>query len=281
MKTKLQITALALVLGTLGAACGVKAPSQELLSARAAYDVAAKGPAGKVEQDKLLTAKQALDKAEKEHLDDAQSNEEKHFAYIAERVANLADTYGKASMNQRTAAAAKAEFDQLSESRRVAAEGKVVKTQAELDNERAARLKAEASLQAALRSLAEFAKVKEEPRGMVITLNGSVLFTTGKWELLPAAQKKLDDVAKALADLDPKRAIVVEGHTDSQGPDDANQTLSNDRAKSVRDYLVSRGVADGRISSVGKGEGTPIGENTSAEGRANNRRVEIVIAPAK
>jgi len=71
--------------------------------------------------------------------------------------------------------------------------------------------------------------------------------------------------------------MVVEGHTDSQGNDDANQVLSEQRAKSVRDYLVSRGVAADRITSTGKGETSPVADNKSAEGRANNRRVEIVV----
>lgn len=159
------------------------------------------------------------------------------------------------------------------------AEGQVVKTQAELDAERTARMKAEASLRSALASLAEFSKIKEEPRGLVITLNGSVLFATNKSELLPEAQKRLDDVAKALADLQAGQTMVVEGHTDSAGPDDANMTLSRARAQTVRDYLVSRGVATDRISAVGKGEGTPVADNAGAEGRANNRRVEIIISP--
>jgi outer membrane protein OmpA-like peptidoglycan-associated protein len=74
--------------------------------------------------------------------------------------------------------------------------------------------------------------------------------------------------------------MVVEGHTDSQGSDDLNLKLSEDRAAAVRDYLVSRGVAADRLSAVGVGEKRPIADNTSAEGRANNRRVEIVIASA-
>ena len=286
MKTKLSLTLMLVALGAASAACAPKTPSHELQNARAAYQQAANGPAAQLELDRLLSAKQALDKAEKAHSEDAQSSDEKHLAYMAERVANLADTYAKVAMNQRAAVGAKAEKDQLSESRRVKAEGQVVKTQQELDAERAARItaeaarkRAEAQLQSALRSLADLAKVKEEPRGLVITLNGSVLFATNKSALLPAAQTKLDEVAKALMDLGNGQTIVVEGHTDSEGADEPNMTLSRARAQAVRDHLVSRGVPQDRISSVGKGEGTPIADNTSAEGRANNRRVEIVISP--
>ena len=75
--------------------------------------------------------------------------------------------------------------------------------------------------------------------------------------------------------------MVVEGHTDSQGSAASNQELSDKRAQAVRDYLVSRGIAADRVKSQGFGPGRPIGENTSAEGRANNRRVEIVVQPSK
>src|SRR5690606_13296155 len=114
-----------------------------------------------------------------------------------------------------------------------------------------------------------------------ITLNGAVLFETDKSELLPTAKTRLDEVATALQDLRPGQTIVVEGHTDSVGADDYNMKLSQSRADSVRSYLVSRGVPTNIISAVGRGETTPVAQNTTPEGRANNRRVEIVISPAK
>ena len=114
---------------------------------------------------------------------------------------------------------------------------------------------------------------------MVITLNGSVLFTSAKWELLPAAQLKLNDVAKALTEQDPDSKMVVEGHTDSQGMAASNQELSQKRAQAVRDYLVSRGIAADRITAEGFGSTRGVAGNDTAEGRANNRRVEIVVKP--
>jgi outer membrane protein OmpA-like peptidoglycan-associated protein len=129
-------------------------------------------------------------------------------------------------------------------------------------------------------SLAEIARVKEESRGMVITLDGSVLFVTGKSDLLPIAREKLDQVAKVLQDADPGQTFVVEGHTDAQGSDQANLALSQARAESVRTYLVSRGVAAERIRALGRGEAQPVASNDSPEGRANNRRVEIVVQTA-
>jgi outer membrane protein OmpA-like peptidoglycan-associated protein len=126
-------------------------------------------------------------------------------------------------------------------------------------------------------SLAEIAKIKEEQRGMVITLDGSVLFASGKWELLPIARNKLDKVAEVLQEQDDSKKIVVEGHTDSVGSDSKNLDLSQKRADSVRTYLVSQGVKSDRIRAVGKGESVPVADNKSPEGRANNRRVEIIV----
>jgi outer membrane protein OmpA-like peptidoglycan-associated protein len=159
------------------------------------------------------------------------------------------------------------------------------KTKEELDREsrEAAEAKAELErvekkLSAALKSLDEIASVKEEKRGVVITLSGSVLFATGKSELLAIAKDRLNEVAKAVKDQGYK-AIVVEGHTDSRGSDTANEELSLRRAEAVRVHLVSQGIDANKITAVGRGEATPVASNESAEGRANNRRVELVVTP--
>lgn len=115
---------------------------------------------------------------------------------------------------------------------------------------------------------------------MVITLSGSVLFASAKSELLPAAQLKLNDVANALTREDPLSKIVIEGHTDSQGQPGYNQELSQRRAEAVRTYLVSRGIAADRVTAQGFGPTRSIADNNSPEGRANNRRVEIVVQPS-
>ena len=90
---------------------------------------------------------------------------------------------------------------------------------------------------------------------------------------------KLNSVAEALTQQDPDSKMVVEGHTDSQGAAAYNQDLSQRRAQSVRDYLVSRGIAEDRVTAQGFGSSRSIADNKSAEGSANNRRVEIVVAP--
>jgi outer membrane protein OmpA-like peptidoglycan-associated protein len=129
---------------------------------------------------------------------------------------------------------------------------------------------------AALAELAKIAAVKEEDRGLVVTLSGNVLFRSAKSTLLPSAKVKLDQVSNALLSIRARR-LIVEGHTDSQGSEAYNQGLSQRRADAVRDYLVQRGYPADLIQTRGMGEGSAIANNASPEGRANNRRVEIVI----
>jgi outer membrane protein OmpA-like peptidoglycan-associated protein len=139
--------------------------------------------------------------------------------------------------------------------------------------ERAARQRTEAALQ----RVEQFATVRNEVRGRVITLNGSVLFTTGTAELLPAARLRLDEVAQALQ-TEPGAQFTVEGFTDSRGSKGRNLDLSEARADAVRDYLVNRGVPENRIRAIGRGEEQPVATNATPDGRANNRRVEIIIS---
>ena len=135
--------------------------------------------------------------------------------------------------------------------------------------EQKARLDAEANL-------AKLAAVKEEERGLVITLSGSVLFASNKSELLPSAENKLNEVSDALM-ATKERKLTVEGHTDSQGTSSYNQQLSEKRAEAVRSYIISRGYPSDLIQAQGAGKTRPIADNASAEGRANNRRVEIIV----
>lgn len=147
-----------------------------------------------------------------------------------------------------------------------------------LEEEKAARLAAEKKAQEAKDALAKIMAVKEEPRGTVITLSGSVLFASGEYKLLPSAQESLNRVADALKNM-AEHTFVVEGHTDNVGKDAVNQELSRKRAEAVRDYLVVRGVSADMIKAVGKGSAVPVSDNKTAEGRAMNRRVEIIVQP--
>jgi len=75
----------------------------------------------------------------------------------------------------------------------------------------------------------------------------------------------------------PDRDVEIEGHTDNVGSDTSNQSLSERRAESVKSYLLQQGIGTQRLSSTGKGEGQPIGDNNTETGRQQNRRVEIII----
>ncbi len=116
---------------------------------------------------------------------------------------------------------------------------------------------------------------------MVISLSGSVLFASTKADILPQAQAKLSEVAEALLKTDPDAPIRVEGYADTQGSLTFNQTLSQQRADAVRDYLTSHGVAPDRVTAIGMGPAQPVADNATAEGRADNRRVEIVVQSSK
>ncbi|HET9954875.1 MAG TPA: OmpA family protein [Polyangiaceae bacterium] len=274
-------------------ACGSNAPSPALVDARRAVDQARQSDAQRVAPDRVLSAQQALDAAERAHAEDAGSLDERSLAYVALRKAELAEAYGSLLQNEqrqqqaqqsyvstqdrlRREAENRADYTQRSLER---TENALAQTRGAVDQERAARMEAEKRAGAALQSLREIAQVKEEARGNVILLEGSLLFATAKSELLPVARQKLDQVADALKQVDSDQRILVEGYTDSRGADDANQRLSEQRAESVRSYLVSRGVKADMISSVGRGEQQPIADNNTAEGRASNRRVEIIVQP--
>ena len=88
----------------------------------------------------------------------------------------------------------------------------------------------------------------------------------------------LNSVVIVLQEFD-KTIVVVAGHTDSKGTNEYNQALSERRANSVSTYLLAQGIVEARIESVGFGEGTPIADNSTAEGRSLNRRVELSLIP--
>ena len=146
----------------------------------------------------------------------------------------------------------------------------------QLAAEQQVRIDAEKRAADAQAELARLAAVKEEARGLVITLSGSVLFASSKSELLPAAQSRLNQVAEALM-ATKERKLTVEGHTDSQGSSSYNQVLSQRRADAVRSYIISRGYPAELIQAQGIGKDRPVADNGNPEGRANNRRVEIIV----
>ncbi|RZM17621.1 MAG: OmpA family protein, partial [Pedobacter sp.] len=104
----------------------------------------------------------------------------------------------------------------------------------------------------------------------------NVFFATGSYKLLAKSNQSLDAVA-ALLKADESLMIDIDGHTDAQGSDESNQVLSDNRAGAVKNYLVSKGIAETRLKSAGYGESKPVADNTTAAGRAKNRRTEMVV----
>jgi outer membrane protein OmpA-like peptidoglycan-associated protein len=294
MKTIRTVAIFGLTLATI-AGCAASLPPQDLLSARSAYTRAANdGTTLQANPRDMDAAKKQLDVAEASFQEDGDTQGTRDQSYLALRKTELAEVIARTARSDR-ATTATVDAMHADEKRTVAntaaaltrsknenatQDVTIANGKAALKDEKARREEAEKRAAQAAADLAKFATVKQEARGMVITLSGSVLFASAKSDLLPAAQLKLNDVANALIKEDPLSKIVVEGHTDSQGAAAYNQDLSQRRAQAVRDYLVSRGIAADRVTSQGFGPSRSIAENTSAEGRANNRRVEIVVQPS-
>lgn len=288
MPVRMTVSLVSLSLLTAAVGCGSTLPPKELVDARAAYQSASKGPAEQQAPAELHVAKQSLDQAERAFNDDGDSPQTKDYAYIAIRKAQLAEASARALIAQKEKDSAEREAanitaDQLRTAQKELSSTKhhLEKTQDQLAAEKIAREAAEKKAAQALADLQKIAAVKQESRGMVITLSGSVLFASNESTLLPAAMVKLNEVADALIKGNPDSNITVEGHTDSQGQRHYNMELGAKRAEAVRSQLVARGVAADRIKAIGVGPDRPVADNKTAEGRANNRRVEIIVEPGQ
>jgi outer membrane protein OmpA-like peptidoglycan-associated protein len=258
--------------------CAASQAPKELLDARVAYTQAEASYAKDLSPASLHEAKVSLDHAEKVFLDDGDGPITRDTAYVAIRKAELAEATGQTQHLQRELDAAKEREGQAQAKAMLATQAELERTRAQLAQEKSARALAEQKSNEALERLAaaNAANVKHEDRGTVITLSGNVLFASGKSQLLPGAQTGLGQIAEALkAQNDTK--LLVEGHTDSTGNDATNQALSKARAEAVQSYLVSRGIPAQRVTAVGLGSSRPVADNKTPEGRANNRRVEIVV----
>jgi outer membrane protein OmpA-like peptidoglycan-associated protein len=119
-------------------------------------------------------------------------------------------------------------------------------------------------------------QTRDTVRGLIVNMD-DVLFDTAKFSLRPLAREKLAKVA-GIVSGHPGLRLDVEGHTDSVGGDDYNQQLSEQRGATVRDYLTGQGMATGSVTSKGFGKTQPVASNETAEGRQQNRRVELVIS---
>ncbi len=291
----MKYLALTTVLGIAslsGCASSPVAP-RELVEARAAFGRASQGPAARLALVDLHNAQGDLERAERSFTEAPTSDVTRDLSYVALRRAQTVEARGDTLQADQERERAEGERtaltgQQLAQTRTALQSSQqqlqntqqtVAMTQTQLATERQRRMEAERQAAAALESLRRVAAVREEQRGTIITLSGEVLFATGQSTLLPIAQQRLDQVARALIDQG-ARHLVVEGHTDSRGSPTTNQQLSLARAQAVRSYLISRGIPDGQIEANGLGSTRPIAPNETPEGRANNRRVEIVVSPA-
>ena len=119
-------------------------------------------------------------------------------------------------------------------------------------------------------------EVKQEDRGLVINLSSKVLFDISKSDLKPEAEKSLTEVSEILK-VYSRNKVLIEGHTDSSGSREKNMRLSVERAQSVFDFLVGKGVDEIRMQVFGFGPDKPVASNGNEKGKEQNRRVEIVI----
>jgi outer membrane protein OmpA-like peptidoglycan-associated protein len=179
-------------------------------------------------------------------------------------------TFGDREKQEAAAAKRKADEQAAAEAKRKADEEAAAAAQ----RERAAH-----ELRALL--LENFSRVlptTDTPRGLVIDM-GDVLFDTGKSNLRPEGREDLAKISGIVINY-PKLRLTIEGHTDSSGNPELNQRLSEQRATAVLDYLIKQGLDRSSLSAQGLGEHNPVTDNSTAEGRQKNRRVEIIVSGA-
>jgi outer membrane protein OmpA-like peptidoglycan-associated protein len=293
MSRKIVLTLLApLVAGTLACA-GQRMPPKALVDARADFQRTKDSAAMQLDPADVHEADVALQRAEQAWLDAPDDPRTVDLAVIADRKALVARSAAAGMKADEEARQATAALESIRNARLQSTQQQLGTTreqlgaaQMQLQHEEARSAEQQrklrelsTSLEQARATIAKIAAVKDDDRGMVITLQGEVLFKTDKFDLKPAAMARLDEIAQALKGKD--QPIVVCGYTDSVGTREHNLGLSQNRAQSVRDYLVSHGIPGDLVTSQGKGPDEPVSDNTSIEGRAQNRRVEIVVQPKR
>jgi outer membrane protein OmpA-like peptidoglycan-associated protein len=195
-----------------------------------------------------------------------QANEQQAAADAAAQAHAQADD----ALRQKQLAEAQAE-----QAKADAAAAQAVAQQAQQNAQQAEQDKASLRAQLA-QQLNAILETRDSARGLIVNMS-DVLFDTGKYSLKPGAREKLAKVAGILLAY-PGLTIEVDGHTDNVGSDEFNQTLSEQRAAAVRDYLVQQGVSANAVTAKGFGKTQPVASNDSSAGRLMNRRVELVVS---
>ncbi len=229
----------------------------------------------KASADTLAVSQGQADNAIRQK-DQAQSDAATALAAKTQADADAAKARADAAAAQTETAQAKSDMA-TSEATSAAA---VSAAQADADQSRLAAQQAETDKAALRTKLSEqlnaILETRDTARGLIVSMS-DVLFDTGKYSLKPGAREKLAKVAGILLAY-PGLDIAVGGYTDNVGGDAMNQTLSENRAGSVRDYLVQEGVATNSVSATGFGNTLPVASNDNASGRQQNRRVELLVS---
>jgi outer membrane protein OmpA-like peptidoglycan-associated protein len=201
--------------------------------------------------------------------DDATRQKELAQADAARAQSDTAKAQSDLAVNQATSAAAISAAQADAERSRLAALAAQKNAQQSDDDKAAMRAKLSTQLNLILQT-------RDTARGLIVSMS-DVLFDTGKYSLKPGAREKLAKVAGILVSY-PGLNVAVGGYTDNVGGDAMNQTLSENRASSVRDYLVQQGVSGGSVTSNGFGKTLPVASNDNSAGRQQNRRVELLVS---
>jgi outer membrane protein OmpA-like peptidoglycan-associated protein len=259
-------------------------PKKELIAtAREAVQVAEDSRAiavTKMGEERLANERQASANAQansQAQADEAMRQKQQAEADAAR--ANSDAAQAKSDMDASAAAAARSKSEM--DASAAASAAALAKSQADAEQARLAALQQTEADKAALREklttqLNTILQTRDSARGLIVNMS-DVLFDTGKYTLKPGAREKLAKVAGILLSY-PGLNIAVGGYTDSVGSDAMNQKLSENRAGSVRDYLVQQGVAGASVTASGMGNSAPVATNDNAAGRQQNRRVELVVS---
>ncbi len=199
----------------------------------------------------------------------AQSDMARAQSDTAKAQSETAQARSDMNANQATSANAVAAAQADASQSRSAAQLSEQRAQAADTDKAAMRARLETQLNTILQT-------RDSARGLIVSMS-DVLFDTGKYTLMPGAREKLAKVAGILLAY-PGLNIAVGGYTDNVGSGQSNQRLSEQRAGSVRDYLVKDGVAGASVTAMGYGDSEPVATNSSAAGRQANRRVELVVS---
>jgi outer membrane protein OmpA-like peptidoglycan-associated protein len=214
-------------------------------------------------QAEIAARQKAQADALQSQADAAHSQQQAEHAKLEAERSQLEAQQAQAAKAQADAARAQAEAEAAEARARAAEANKSV------EDANAVREKLRMQLNSVLAT-------SESARGLIVNMS-DVLFDTGRYTLKPATQISLAKVAGILQAY-PGLKVQVEGYTDSVGGDDYNQKLSENRAAAVRDFLTSQGVSSGNITSQGFGKSNPVADNATASGRAQNRRVNMVVS---